>query len=195
MKENNIDFMSLSETKTTPKNQSFFYDSSIKAYHNPHELGAKKGVITLIAPSLMCHFTKQTDIIPGHCSQSTFKLQGRTLNIFSLYGPNESNMVPFLEQIINDKYLDNPEDNIFIGDWNLLQCPMKDRTSKTQYQKLASSNKLKELMEEYSLIDPWRQSNPEDILKDPDPPPQPQTSHLFLVKQPKSKPRRHQIKN
>jgi len=165
MKKNKIDFLSLSETKTTTRNLPFFFSDNITTHPNQHpSKQALKGVITLISPSLSSHLVSQTNIIPGHCTKSTFKIQDNNLNIFSLYGPNDPNVIPFLDQILNDKYLDNNENNIFIGDWNLLQDIEIDRNTNTKYPKITSTNKLTQIKEEYSLVDPWRQSNPSDTL-------------------------------
>ena len=43
MKGNKIDLMSLSETKTTPKNQAFFFDNVVKSHHNPHQKKGQEG--------------------------------------------------------------------------------------------------------------------------------------------------------
>ena len=121
---------------------------------NPNTTTGKKGIMVLFKEYLNPTFN---DIIPGQLTEMRFKHATMEFQIYFIYGPSDKDDPAFFNQI--EPSINHEVPVIIMGDWNVVQDTVMERTGEKQYYKPLSNTTIKNLKFEKDLLDPWRQKN------------------------------------
>ena len=97
----------------------------------------------------------------GNLLSLLLKFDGETFLLSGLYGPNEDNPQFYREQVFELIDVWEPNYAVFTGDWNLVLDQNLDTKNYLHENNLNSRNEVKNKMENVSLIDVWRELNPD----------------------------------
>jgi exonuclease III len=87
-----------------------------------------------------------------------FEVNALKISIQFVYGPSDKDRPAFLDNIVFPQ--DNNTKLILVGDWNIVQHEINDRSPNVKkYYKPLSHTALNNMMFEHDLVDPWRQHN------------------------------------
>ena len=160
--------MCITEAKISNKNKNFFYHKEYNTFHNlpaNHEnLSPKEGIMILIHNNLSKDPPIIIDLTPGRATSIEFYIESKTFKCYCLYAPSQGDAVSqtFYKDLFNKHPPEPTHNNIFIGDFNVVQSPNLDRrNTNITYHKPHTSKLLNNLMLDHALVDPWRTTNPQ----------------------------------
>ena len=123
---------------------------------NSNAVGNARGVSILISNKLFCNVIKINKDNEGRVLAITVKIDELKVNIINVYSPNKdepkfyADLVEFID--------DSAENTIIIGDLNLALDSKLDRYN-TIEKNVKSVEAVKNIMDEYTLVDIWRVRN------------------------------------
>lgn len=121
-----------------------------------------EGVAFLLNPNSNIQTINVVELIPGRLITLEIKVNKRDYTIINIYGPNKDD--PTLFNILNNYIEQNNEKDIIIGgDFNTVIEPTLDKKNGKQITHKKCRNILNEIMNKYSLKDPWRCKNPDKL--------------------------------
>ncbi|MCW4346095.1 MAG: reverse transcriptase domain-containing protein, partial [Candidatus Thiodiazotropha endolucinida] len=119
-----------------------------------------EGIGILINPNLSYEVLKYTEILSGRIQSLEIKINERDITLINLYGPNNDDTSYFTKL---ERYLiDNYEKTFIIGgDFNsVLDIKMDKKNGRQDTNKLCRQ-KLISIIEQFDLIDIWREKHPD----------------------------------
>ncbi|MES9884827.1 MAG: reverse transcriptase domain-containing protein, partial [Sedimenticola sp.] len=119
----------------------------------------KEGVGILISPDLTYTITDYSEIVVGRLQALTININDNDYIIMNVYGPNNDNISLYekMEDYINEH---EGENLIIGGDFNTVLDPDIDKKNGQQGTHRQTRNKLKHIINTYTLCDIWRIQNP-----------------------------------
>ncbi len=134
---------------------------SANCFFSSHRSNAR-GVAILFQNNFEFKLLQQTnDKTSGNLLALKININGKTLTIITLYGPN-TDSPDFVKNIFDIvKSFDSDHFSI-CGDWNLVQKADMDLFNYKHINNPKSRDVLLEIIEEENLLDPWRDLNPDN---------------------------------
>ena len=159
------DLICITEAKINNNNANYYiHNQYITHINRAPNNSSKDGVVTLIHKNLQPHITAHRTIEAGTATEIELTIAERTMRIMCIYAPSQGDDIagPFFERTIFNRDWNSEQDNLIIGDFNLIQDVNLDRSNaNTKYYKMKTLNALKNFKLENSMIDPWRMSFPD----------------------------------
>ena len=120
-----------------------------------------RGVAIFFKRYICVEVLKEKSDEHGNLLSLLLKFNGETILLSGLYVPNEDNPQFYREQVFELIDVWEPNYAVFTGDWNLVLDQNMDTKNYLHENNLNSRNEVKNKMENVSLIDVWRELNPD----------------------------------
>ena len=150
----NLHVLALLDTRIYPTQHRNYKIQQIGSHLTPNTTTAKKGIMILYRNYLNPTFN---DIKPGQITEVRLNHANMEFQVYFIYGTSENDDPAFFNQLETSI---NPEVPVIImGNWNVVQDTVMDRTATKPNYKPVSNTTIKNLEFEEDLLDPWRQKN------------------------------------
>nr|P14381.1 RecName: Full=Transposon TX1 uncharacterized 149 kDa protein; AltName: Full=ORF 2 [Xenopus laevis]AAA49976.1 ORF2 [Xenopus laevis] len=152
----------LQETHTTPELEaSWNLEWKGRVFFN-HLTWTSCGVVTLFSDSFQPEVLSATSVIPGRLLHLRVRESGRTYNLMNVYAPTTGpERARFFESLsAYMETIDSDEALIIGGDFNYT---LDARDRNVPKKRDSSESVLRELIAHFSLVDVWREQNPETV--------------------------------
>ena len=120
-----------------------------------------RGVAIFFKKGTSVEVLKQKSDNKGNLLSLLLKYDDEQFLLTGLYGPNEDDLQFYRNEVFELINEWSPNYTVYTGDWNLVMNQNKDTKNYLHENNIIAKNEVKNKMEEFSLIDVWRDLNPD----------------------------------
>ena len=163
LKKNQCDVAFLQETYSSIEDETRWLQEWEGTGYMVHGTNHSRGVAILFRKQLEVEILSSKFDFKSRFILLKTKINDEHFNLINIYAPNkEKEQIEFLEDIrrilITEKVI-AADNNVFAGDWNMVLDKDMDKLGGQNSVKSRSVVKLRELINDYNLIDIWRLKN------------------------------------